>query len=233
MPNRILKESICTSYEIDQLGHEAEVLFYRLLVNCDDYGRMDARPPIVRSKCFPLQLDHITDKDVKGWLDCLVSAGILTLYEAEGKPYLYFRTWDRHQQKRAKHSKYPDPVQSSDINGNHLQSNVPENREYENTRNENTEIICNQRKPKKPYGQFQNVLLTDEEHQKLRATWGPHTDDLIEDLSIGIQSKGYKYKSHYAAILNWQRREKRAEAKRNPRHIPTAEERTPTPDYPD
>ena len=42
MPNRIIKESICTSCEIDSLTPEQEVFFYRLIVNCDDYGRMDA-----------------------------------------------------------------------------------------------------------------------------------------------------------------------------------------------
>ena len=39
MPNRILKDSICTSPNIDTLSREAEVFFYRLLVQCDDHGR--------------------------------------------------------------------------------------------------------------------------------------------------------------------------------------------------
>ena len=49
MPNRIIKESICTSDTIDQLSPEEEIFFYRLIVNCDDYGRMDARPQILRA----------------------------------------------------------------------------------------------------------------------------------------------------------------------------------------
>ena len=52
MPNRILKESICTSESIDRLSWLEEVTFYRLIVNCDDYGRMDARPPILRARLF-------------------------------------------------------------------------------------------------------------------------------------------------------------------------------------
>ena len=55
MPNRILKESICTSENIQQLSPFEEITFYRLMVNCDDYGRMDARPRILISKLFPLR----------------------------------------------------------------------------------------------------------------------------------------------------------------------------------
>ena len=36
MPNRIIRESICTSDSIDKLSWFEEVLFYRLIVNCDD-----------------------------------------------------------------------------------------------------------------------------------------------------------------------------------------------------
>ena len=59
---------------------------------------------------------------------------------------------------------------------------------------------------KRKYGQFQNVLLTDDEYSKLQIRFGERIADLIEELSLGIESKGYKYKSHYAAILSWQRR---------------------------
>lgn len=55
MPSRIIKESICTSDEIDKLSAFAEVFFYRLIVNCDDYGRFDARPKILGSRLFPLR----------------------------------------------------------------------------------------------------------------------------------------------------------------------------------
>ncbi len=57
------------------------------------------------------------------------------------------------------------------------------------------------------YGQFENVILSIDEHNKLRERFGPSTNAHIEALSIGIKSKGYKYKSHYATILNWARRD--------------------------
>lgn len=60
---------------------------------------------------------------------------------------------------------------------------------------------------KNTYGEFLNVFLTSEEYLKLAEKIGEKNRDiLIEELSAGIASKGYKYKSHYAAILNWARR---------------------------
>lgn len=67
--------------------------------------------------------------------------------------------------------------------------------------NRNVNVIKN------TYGEFKNVLLTDQEHGKLVENIGEiNTHILIEELSTGIASKGYKYKSHYATILNWARR---------------------------
>jgi len=62
---------------------------------------------------------------------------------------------------------------------------------------------------KKRYGEFENVLLSDEEYQKLKDKFGANVPDMIETLSSAIESKGYKYRSHYATILNWEKRAKR------------------------
>ena len=52
MPNRLIKESVCTSDNLDRLSWFEEAMFFRLIVNCDDYGRMDARPAILGQGCF-------------------------------------------------------------------------------------------------------------------------------------------------------------------------------------
>lgn len=83
----------------------------------------------------------------------------------------------------------------------------------------NTKSITKNRvyknKSKSTYGEFQNVLLTDEEYQKLQELFGNHLSDKIENLSLGIESKGYKYKSHYATIRNWAKREALKEGNNN------------------
>lgn len=55
------------------------------------------------------------------------------------------------------------------------------------------------------YGEFQNVKLTKEEYHKLeQANLLPY----IEKLSSYMASKNKKYKSHYATILNWSRKDR-------------------------
>lgn len=57
------------------------------------------------------------------------------------------------------------------------------------------------------YGEFQNVLLTESEHQKLVAMLGDsNTQALIFDLSAYVASNGKRYKSHYATLLAWAKR---------------------------
>lgn len=111
IPNRILKESICISDTVDKLDWFSEVFFYRLIVNVDDYGRMDARPAILRARLFPLK--SVSDRKIADTLAALQEAGCVELYEVRGAPYLCLPSWDKHQTIRAKRSKFPAPPSAS------------------------------------------------------------------------------------------------------------------------
>lgn len=108
MPNRIIKESICYSDDIDKLTWFEEVVFYRLLVRCDDNGRLDARAPFLRSMLFATRPD-ITERCVDEAVGTLAQAGLVELYEAGGRPYLTIRKWGLHQRIRNVRGKYPPP----------------------------------------------------------------------------------------------------------------------------
>ena len=69
----------------------------------------------------------------------------------------------------------------------------------------NTNIKPNIKPCKREYGEFKNVLLTDDEYKKLE---NANLILYIERLSSYIASTGKKYKSHYATILNWSRKDK-------------------------
>lgn len=60
---------------------------------------------------------------------------------------------------------------------------------------------------KHKHGEHQNVLLTDEEYAKLQERFPNDYKEKIETFSEAIARKGYKYKSHYLAILDWDRRD--------------------------
>jgi len=60
---------------------------------------------------------------------------------------------------------------------------------------------------KDTYGEFNNVHLSLEEKEKLISTYGEkNTEILIAELSSYMASKGKRYSSHYATLLNWGRR---------------------------
>lgn len=104
MPTRYLKPGIRDSEAIDALTPIAEVLFYRLIVTVDDFGRADARPAMVKAACFPIR-EQITANDCAVMLDELARCGLIDLYVVDGKPYLQMRKWDNVP--RAKESKFP------------------------------------------------------------------------------------------------------------------------------
>lgn len=58
------------------------------------------------------------------------------------------------------------------------------------------------KKPKHKYGEYSNVLLTDDEFNKLNKDYS-NANELITFLDEYIEMKGYKAKSHYLAIKKW------------------------------
>ena len=59
---------------------------------------------------------------------------------------------------------------------------------------------------KHKYGEYNNVLLTDDELEKLKNEY-PDYQERIETLSSYVASTGKAYKSHYATIRNWARKD--------------------------
>lgn len=56
---------------------------------------------------------------------------------------------------------------------------------------------------KNKYGEFENILLSDEEYLKAQEKYGEYLGDMIEKLSSYIKSKGDKYRDHYATFSSW------------------------------
>ena len=106
MPTRYLKPGICDSESINLCQPITETLYYRLLVNVDDFGRLDARSAVVRAKCFPLK-DNVSNKDVENWLLELNENGLIVLYESSNSIFLQICKWDNVP--RSQTSKYPAP----------------------------------------------------------------------------------------------------------------------------
>ena len=88
MPTRLIREGILTSGRVASLSWEEEVFYRRLMSVADDYGLYDARPPILRSALYPLQLDKMSECNIQRCLSACEAAGLILLYSHTGKPYL-------------------------------------------------------------------------------------------------------------------------------------------------
>ena len=108
MPNRLIKDSIHESERINALNDFQFRVWVNLITYVDDYGRGDARPAIIKGRCFPLR-EEITAKNIDAAIQHLAAAGCIRLYSVNGMHYLCFPNWDVHQRIRTKVSKFPAP----------------------------------------------------------------------------------------------------------------------------
>ncbi len=117
MGNRILKESILMSAEIDGLSWFEEVFFYRLIVTADDRGIYPADPVILSHILFPRK-ENVTKKMAEQALDTLERLGLIRRYRVEGKgTFLILTSWSRHQRLRNSRPKYPLPEEAEERSG--------------------------------------------------------------------------------------------------------------------
>jgi hypothetical protein len=121
VPNRIIREAILSSVPVATLGWPEEVFYRRLMSIVDDYGRYEALPQLVRSRCYPLQTDLVRVADITRWMAACQKAGLVVLYEVDGKQYLQLEKFGQ-QQRTA--SKCPAPL-AIDSTGSQPTANAP------------------------------------------------------------------------------------------------------------
>lgn len=108
MPNRIIKESLCSSEKIASLSDFEFRLWVGLITQVDDAGRGDARPAIIKGRVFPFR-ERLSIKDIDAALQALAAKGCVSLYTVDGKHYFLFPGWVKHQRVRDCKPKYPEP----------------------------------------------------------------------------------------------------------------------------
>lgn len=124
MPNRIIREGINSSPRVNQLSPGAEILYRRLLLVADDYGRYYASPVTVRGGCWPTHPSPPCEQDVSNWLtECQQPASnLLTCYEVNGCKYL--QVIDFNQKIRSK-SRFPEPASRLSADCQQIVDNLP------------------------------------------------------------------------------------------------------------
>ena len=113
MPNRVIKESIWTSPNLNKVDPLAERHFYRLLLCADDFGCCECSPLIVKGKCYPLQLST-SPNDIDLWQFELEKQHLLFRWSKDGRQYAIFPTFAKHQRVRSLHQR-KTPAPPSDV----------------------------------------------------------------------------------------------------------------------
>lgn len=113
MPDRLIRESWCASETIDRLTSFEETVLARLIVNCDDFGRMDGRVNVLCSRLFVTRRD-VGAEQMRAAIAALEREGLVLRYAVAGKEYIQMRGWGEHQRIRTQRSKYPAPPDAAE-----------------------------------------------------------------------------------------------------------------------
>lgn len=106
---RTIKPEFNTSESVARLSRDSQLFFVKLLVECDDYGRIRWLPKKIAGDLYPLAED-VGAAQIEAWAAELEREDIFALYEVDGSTYGRFKNWERHQRvDKPGKSSIPEP----------------------------------------------------------------------------------------------------------------------------
>lgn len=219
---RMFSKQIIDSDAFLDMGASAQSLYFHLAMRADDDGFINNPRKIQRMICA-------ADDDLK----ILIAKRFVIMFESG---VIVIKHWRMHNYIRAdryNETAYIDEKSqlsikengSYTLNGNHLataclpdgnhldtqvrlgkDSVVKDSKSTGAAAPPPTQLKPSKPEPKKKYGEYKNVLLTDEQFARLKdefSDWAVR----IERLSEYMESKGAKYKNHFVTIKAWARKD--------------------------
>lgn len=109
---RTLKPELWADEKVGDLSHGARLLFVGLISMADDEGRLRELPAAIIGHVFPY--DSVSTAKVTRWLAEVEQSGMVIRYEVDGKRYVAFPQWTKHQRvDRPSPSDLPPPPDDS------------------------------------------------------------------------------------------------------------------------
>lgn len=104
MPKRILDDSLLSSPSLARCSPRAQDAFPRFILLMDDFGCADANPKTLNGRGWALR-DDVTERDVAGWLEEYVAAGMAVLWTVNERRYVHLTGWfgPHGQRKRSEY----------------------------------------------------------------------------------------------------------------------------------
>lgn len=214
---RMIDPNIWQSEDFSKLSTLSKLVFIGLFSLADDEGKGRCNPVYLRSTLFPYD-EGIRSTDIDKTLSEISSNMSILFYSCNGSNYYRLTNWNIWQKiDRPSDSKIPNYDENSmnllfDDNSTNVRRAVVPNKNrirIEDNIKENKENIN-----KKKFGEFQNVLLSDDELKKLSGRYPEQYKSKIEEMSCYIKNYPNKYKDHYATLLNWLRKDKSEKEKK-------------------
>ena len=117
---------------------------------------------------------------------------------------------NRYKQDNTKSTnEYNCSISNQMNNKNTIATDYDDDIDVDNDIDLKEKIIKKEKPQKHKYGQYQNVLLSDDELEKLKAEFPVDWQERIENVSIYCRSHGKTYKDYLATIRNWARKDNR------------------------
>lgn len=212
---RMFAKTIIDSDAFLDMPHSTQLLYFHLSMRADDDGFINNPKSIMRNaKC--------NDDDIK----LLIAKKFIIPFESG---IVVIKHWKIHNyiaKDRYKETKYKEEKASLSLDENNSyttciqpvyetdtqdrlgkvslgKESIDEDITFENPSPQRTT------KPiRHKHGEYNNVLLSDEDFTKLKSEFPADYQDRIERLSSYMASTGKSYKNHLATIRNWARKDK-------------------------
>lgn len=236
---RMIDPGIWTSEDFSNLSMLARLIWVGLISNADDEGRGKANVAYLKSQLFPYD-DELSLKKIDAALKEIETSMSIEFYEVEGKKYYQLTKWSKFQtinrptpsqipkNQGVKSSQTQITEHSLNTHGADTDTSLPkieievevkcEDEKEESVKEESGTSPLSTHAQKHKYGSFKNVLLTEEEYQRLIAE--PDGEAAIEYFSNYREMKGYKCKNDNLAIRKWAFTAVKEERQRNQKMQP-------------
>lgn len=210
---RMFSRTVLESDSFIELSTTAQILYIYLCLSADDDGAVSNPKTVARTVC-----SGIRD------MDELVSNGFIIAFDSGIVIICHWRVHNKIQKDRYKPTMYKTEFAKLKLDGNvyrlaatldttcaHNVSNLDSQDSIGKGRVDKesvgeTDLPDGSHTLTKSYGEFNNVILSDEELSKLK-TDVPDYERFIEELSNYMARTAKTYKSHYATIKAWYRRD--------------------------
>ena len=213
---RMFAKTIIDSDDFIDMPISARLLYYDLAMRADDDGFVNAPKKIMRF--VGASMDDMNVLIARQFLIPFESGVVVVrhwLIHNYIRKDTYKETTYQEEKARLRTDKNKSYILKNDTSSTNCQRTVNElstqdnkNILYKGNKVIDKECIeCSAPQNTKPtrhkYGEYKNVLLSDEEFEKLKEEFPDDWESRIERLSEYIASSGKSYKNHLATIRKW------------------------------